>query len=151
MNIIKNQKLQSQSFVIKYKNHLDNKPFFKQIFKYSIVGVLNTIIGLTAMFVFYNIYKVDYILTNIIAYMLGLINSFVFNKRWTFASKQHYSKEILPFLCVFLIGYAANLLTLITTVEVFKINPNISQVFGIGAYSSTNFLLNRYWTFSKSH
>ena len=82
-------------------------------------------------------------------YSLGLINSFIWNKRWTFKSENHYSKEIIPFLIVFIVSYIANLVVTIFSVEILRIDPNISQVIGIGAYTLTNFLSNRRWTFSE--
>ena len=132
----------------KFGHFVVNRQIFKQFLKYSIVGILNTIIGLGTIFVLYNVYEVNYILANIFGYSFGLINSFIWNKRWTFKSVNHYSKEIIPFLLIFIVSYFANLITLIINVEIFKIVPNISQVLGIGAYSITNFLLNKKWTFS---
>lgn len=130
-------------------HYFKSKHFFRELFKYSIVGIFNTIIGLSVIYFLYNVLHVNYILANVIGYAFGLVNSFFWNKRWTFKSTRHYSKEIIPFLIVFAISYAANLLTLILSVEVLKIHPNIAQVIGIAAYSSTNFLINKYWTFSK--
>jgi putative flippase GtrA len=121
---------------------------FRQFFKYSVVGLINTIIGLGIIFVLFNVYKVNYVFSNVIGYTFGLINSFILNKRWTFRSTNHYSREIIPFIIIFAISYFTNFLTLIVNIEVFKINPNLSQVLSVIVYSITNFLLNKKWTFS---
>ena len=154
---MKNSSLNSRNgkvvnnIVIRTINYFRSKHFFRQLFKYSIVGIFNTIIGLTVIYFFFNILSVNYIIANIIGYAFGLVNSFIWNKKWTFKSSKHYSKEIVPFMIVFGISYAANLLTVILSVELVKIHPNIAQIIGIAAYSSTNFLINRYWTFSKAN
>jgi len=146
--INRNEKV-ADNLVMRIINYFRSKRFFRQLFKYSIVGIFNTAIGLTVIYFFFNVLSFNYIIANIIGYACGLVNSFVWNKNWTFKSSQHYSKEIVPFLIVFGISYAANLLAVIISVEFIKIHPNIAQILGIAAYSSTNFLINRYWTFSR--
>jgi len=146
--INRNEKV-ADNLVMRIINYFRSKRFFRQLFKYSIVGIFNTAIGLTVIYFFFNVLSFNYIVANIIGYACGLVNSFVWNKNWTFKSSQHYSKEIVPFLIVFGISYAANLLAVIISVEFIKIHPNIAQILGIAAYSSTNFLINRYWTFSQ--
>lgn len=135
--------------ISKVKVYIKSKTFLNQLFRYSIVGVLNTILGLSAIYLLYNFFHFDYIVSNIGGYFVGLVNGFIWNKKWTFESSKHFSKEIVPFLIVFGISYAVNLVIVILMVETFKIDPNIAQIPGIAAYSSTNFLVNKYWTFSK--
>lgn len=127
-----------------------NSQFLKQFIKYSIVGVFNTLIGLGIIFVLFNIYKINYILANVIGYSLGLINSFLWNKRWTFRSLNHYSKEIIPFIFIFIVSYFANLIGLIISVEVFMINHNLSFILGSIIYVAISFTANRKWTFSNN-
>ena len=141
----------ADSFVIKIINLIISKNFFNQLFKYSVVGIFNTIIGLTVIYFCFNILSFNYIFANIIGYACGLVNSFIWNKKWTFKSTKHYSTEIIPFLTVFGVSYLTNLLAVIISVELIGIHPNISQILGIVAYSSTNFLINRYWTFSETN
>jgi len=148
--INRNEKV-ADNLVMRIINYFRSKRFFRQLFKYSIVGIFNTAIGLTVIYFFFNVLSFNYIVANIIGYACGFVNSFVWNKNWTFKSSQHYSKEIVPFLIVFGISYAANLFAVIISVEFIKIHPNIAQILGIAAYSSTNFLINRYWTFSRTN
>ena len=134
--------------MIKIINYFRSKFFFRQLFKYSIVGIFNTIIGLSVIYFLFNVLNFSYIFSNILGYACGLVNSFIWNKKWTFRSSEHYSKEIIPFLTVFGISYAVNLLAVIILVELCDIYPNVAQIMGIAAYSLTNFSVNRYWTFA---
>lgn len=120
-----------------------------QLLRYSIVGIFNTVFGLGVIYLLFNLFHFNYILSNIGGYSVGLINGFIWNKKWTFESRRTYFKEILPYLTVFGISYAANLIAVVFFVEALKIHPNIAQVLGIAAYSLTNFVVNKYWTFSK--
>ena len=100
----------NNNVIIKSGKALKQKIIVKQFLKYSVVGIFNTIIGLSAIFILYNIYNVNYIWANVFGYALGLINSFTWNKRWTFRSQKHYSKEIIRFLIIFIVSYAVNLI-----------------------------------------
>ena len=146
----KGQKSASSGALAKLRVYIKSKSILNQFFKYSFVGVANTIIGLSVIYLLFNIFHLDYILSNIGGYAVGLVNSFIWNRQWTFYSSQHYSKEVVPFLIVFGISYAVNLLVVVFAVEFLMIHPNLAQLVGIIAYSSTNFLLNRKWTFRSS-
>jgi putative flippase GtrA len=119
-----------------------------QFIKYSIVGVSNALIGFGTMFLLLNYFKVNYIISNTTGYILGLINSFIWNKRWTFQSGNHYSKEIFRFLVVFIVSYLSNLVFLIVLVEIFDLNQNISFILSSMIYIAVGFTANRIWTFS---
>lgn len=126
-----------------------NKKILQQFLKYSIVGVSNALIGFGTMFFLYNFLKVNYIIANTIGYIFGLINSFMWNKRWTFQSGNHYSKEIFRFILVFIASYISNLAFLVTLVEIFGLNKNISFILSSVIYVIVGFTANREWTFSK--
>lgn len=133
---------------VQFGNFVMGRQIFRQFFKYSIVGVFNTIIGLGTIFVLFNVYQINYIIANIIGYSFGLINSFMWNKKWTFKSSAHYSKEMSMFFLVFIVSYAANLIALIISVEVLGLNHNISFVLSSIFYFVIGFMANRKWTFS---
>jgi len=143
------QALNRNGFISKVKIYAESNTILNQLFRYSLVGILNTIIGLSVIYLLFNFFHFGYILSNIGGYAFGLVNSFIWNKKWTFKSSQHYSKEIIPFLIVFGISYSINLLVVVFSVELLGIHPNIAQLIGIAAYSLSNFLINKYWTFSK--
>lgn len=118
-----------------------------QLVKYSIIGIFNTLIGLGVIYFSYNILKLNYIVSNAIGYIFGLINSFFWNKNWTFQSSKSTARSIFPFLLVFLLSYFGNLAIVIFSVDYLGIHPNIAQLFGILTYSTINFVLNKFWTF----
>ena len=117
--------------------------------KFCIVGCINTTIGLGIIFFLYNIIKFDYRLSNIIGYAIGLCSSFILNKRWTFKSQDASSKELFPFMIVFLVSYFANFFTLLYTSEILRINKNISQIVAMVVYTVINYLGNKLITFAN--
>ena len=125
----------------------NKKSIFVQGIRFSIVGISNAFIGLGLIYVLYNVFHVNYKLSNIIGYFCGFINSFIWNKLWTFKSKKNLLKEFVLFTIVFSISFSLNYISVVFCVEKLKINPNIAQLFGVIFYTSTNFFGNKLLTF----
>jgi putative flippase GtrA len=149
-----------------------SKRFFVQALKYGIVGVLNTlltaiIIWLMMRFVFNLKGEQDATaeaisISNITGYIAGLINSFIWNRKWTFKSKKSWKIDFLKFIGAFLICYIPQLL-LVMLLNSLAILPAlqfdfsgkvymltsayICQLIGIVFYTLLNFLCNKYYTF----
>lgn len=123
--------------------------FIRHAFKFGIVGVLNTIVCLGTILLLQNVFSVYYVIANIVGYPLGLINSFIWNKLWTFKSKKFVKKEILLFLLIALISYAIQFSVLRYVVEILKVNENWAQVISALFYTIPNFLGNKFITFKK--
>lgn len=125
-----------------------SEEFLSQFIKFGIVGILNGIVGFGSMLLLFNVFLVNYLLSNIIGYCLGLINSFVLNKTFTFQSRKSIKKELPHFVIIFIISYSANLIALIILVNEFYFNTNVAYIFGMMIYSITNFMGNKYLTFA---
>jgi len=143
------------------------KKFLFQVIKYGIVGIINTLltaitIWIMMRFVFQtekmkNASTLVISVSNITGYIVGLVNSFVFNRKWTFKSKNHWGKEFIKFVTAFLICYIpqlflVNALNTYTNIMVdFKplviSHDYTCQLIGIVFYTSLNFLINKYYTF----
>ena len=119
-----------------------------QFSKFVIVGLSNTLITLAIIFFCSAVLKLDYRISNFVGYIIGLFNSFVWNKAWTFKSKNKCRKEIIPFVAMFGVCYLLNLSTVILLTEVFMINNYFSQGSGMVVYTITNYFGNKYWTFA---
>jgi len=144
---------QAQKKTVKYRLfHVlnDANHFIAQGARFLIVGFSNAAIGLGIIYGCYNLLHINYIVSNIIGYCCGLINSFIWNKKWTFKSRNKPAMEIFFFLLFFLTSYCLNLIAVIFCVEILDINPNIAQLAGITLYTSTNFFSNKYVTFRSS-
>ncbi len=118
-----------------------------QMFKYGIVGVSNTL--LTAVIIWIMLKKLntsDY-LANIIGYVVGLTNSFIWNRKWTFESKLNVRSTILKFIIIFAISYLFQLGALYLLLHFTPIDSYICQLISIVAYTISSFFLNKYYTF----
>jgi len=121
--------------------------FEKQIFRFVAVGILNTIVGVGSYFILLDL-NVYYIYSSLVAHMIGVTNSFIWNKHWTFRSKGTLLNELLKFNSVYGIIFVINLILLILFVEKFMLNPKISGVFALGICTLISFYGHKYWSFN---
>ena len=133
----------------KTKLTIVNRKIFIQGFRFIIVGISNAIIGLGLIYLCYNLLRINYKLSNIIGYSCGFINSFIWNKKWTFKSNKRALKEFFLFGFIFLISFSLNFISIIACVEKFGLTPNLAQLVGVFIYTTTNFLGNKFITFRK--
>ena len=118
-----------------------------EISSFLTVGMIRTIVGLTLIFVPYNVWGVNYVLCNIIGYSAGLIIGFILHRTWTFKSKAKWQKEVVPYLIIFGIGYLVNMILLLFSAEGLGLNKNLSQIIAIAGFTISNYLGNKFWTF----
>lgn len=149
------------------------RTLLRQMIKYGLVGILNTLLTATVIGVLlyvlsdksgqesYSTFVM--FIANFIGYLIGLVNSFILNRNWTFKSKSNWKVGMLRFLIVFGFCYCLQLgvvLWLNSFIESREWMINISyytftltsayicQLVGIVVYSVFNFLLNKYYTFA---
>lgn len=129
---------------------LPSKHTALQFSKFAIVGVSNTLISLAVFYLLYNLFFVGYTAANLLSYIAGVINSFVWNKLWVFRAKEgNVLREAILFLFVFAVSYGVQYGVLHLLVEYYGINPNWAQLPAMVVYTVVNYVLNRVLTFKK--
>ena len=76
---------------------MEGRKAILQFVKYGLVGVMNTLITLVVIFLCKSILGISPMVSNAIGYVAGLINSFLWNKKWVFKSDNGYVKEAVKF------------------------------------------------------
>lgn len=126
-----------------------NKKSIFQFTKFAIVGISNTLLtAITIWILFKQLHYSDYT-SNIIGYVVGVINSFVWNRKWTFESKTKVSETIYKFTVIFGICYLFQLGNLYFLLHFTTIDAYVSQLLSIGVYTILNFGLNKFYTFKS--
>jgi len=121
-----------------------------QLVKYNIVGVLNTAVD----FVVYQIltyFGLNYAVAQCISYSCGILNSYFFNSRWTFNSKDNKDKqEFVKFVAVNLISLGISVLLLKVCYNVLDIQSNFwSKAIVTPIVMIINFLGSKLFVFKK--
>lgn len=123
----------------------------KEIVKFGLVGILNTFVSLFIIFMLMNYFHVSYVLSNLCGYTVAVINSFIWNKLWTFYGKGSIKNEFIIFMVIFVICYLAQLGLLIFLKEVLTLSVDISQILAMIFYMVLNFIGQKYFAFNKKY
>jgi putative flippase GtrA len=121
----------------------------KQAIKYGIVGAGNTLLSLCVIWVMMKVLGYSAVASNITGYAAGILNSFVWNKRWTFKSSDTWAGSAIRFGLVFGICYALQLGLLLYLDRHLSLDPYYNQVIAMIFYTAINFLMNKYFTFKE--
>jgi putative flippase GtrA len=121
---------------------------FVQFLKFLLVGILNTTIQYVVFWILLSVAGINYLLASVLGYCLGMINSYVMNRRWTFASKNpQVLSEGMKFIAVNLLALGTNMALLFFLVSLEHFRPQMAQLWAIAGSVAVNFALNRIWTF----
>jgi len=118
---------------------LDRLNFPIDLRKFIIIGIINTLVAYIVFLLLLN-FKINYKVANILSYIIGMINSFLFNKKWTFqfSNKTTFSL-VTKFVFVNLVSLSLGLLTIIFLVEVFDFTDYFAQLFSISVSVLINY------------
>lgn len=117
------------------------------LLKFLFVGVLNTLVGLSTIWVARNLIGFGPTGANMTGYAAGLTVSFLLNKRWTFSFHGEGARSLLRFLLVFAVSYTANLTTVLGLTEIAGHDSFWWQVCGTAPYSTLFYLGCRWYAF----
>lgn len=124
--------------------------------KFIIVGIINTVVGTSVMFILYNVFSVGYWISSAANYIIGSIVSYFLNKYFTFQNREKSFKQIILFvinisLC-YLIAYgvAKPMVAFILNQYNEKIQGNISMLVGMGLFVILNYFGQRLVVFRQS-
>jgi putative flippase GtrA len=125
-----------------------NKDDIIKFIKFSIVGVTNTLVSLVSFYVFFEVIGIYYIVASTLGYIVGLINSYFWNLRWTFKQK-HSIGVLIKFVFVNIVALGLKLSVIYILVESLQIPELYSEVIAMGFAIVVNFGGNRFWTFNN--
>ena len=127
----------------------------KTFMKFVIVGIINTIVGTTIMFVFYNVFHFSYWVSSASNYFFGSIVSYLLNKNFTFRFHEKGYHSLYRFITNILIcyllayGIAKPIIQWIMIGFSKPIQENISMVLGMCLFILFNYLGQRFFAFKK--
>lgn len=136
-----------------------------QLLKYGVIGVLNTLVTVVSFYFLNTHLGAPYGVANVISYILGVINSFLWNRNWVFKTKASFKREALLFGCGFLLCWTLQGIVSWILLEGFdwknlpadiipffpmkNAGQNIVMVVAMVAYTIANYIYNRFVTFRQ--
>lgn len=133
--------------------------FLMQFVKFGVVGVSNTIISYSLYAVSLillqknNIFpKFDYLIAQIIAFVLSVLWSFYWNNKMVFVVEEGKKRSWFPALIKTYISYSFTGLFLNTAllylwVDILHVSEFIAPIFNLVIAVPINFLINKFWAF----
>ena len=124
-----------------------------RFWKFLLVGIVNTIVGMAIMFGLYNLAGMGYWFSSAANYVVGSIVSFFLNKYFTFQNRRwswnQVGKFIVSVVACYLIAYgAAKPLTIaILAGQDPRIQENLAMLAGMCLYTGLNYLGQRFFAF----
>lgn len=101
-----------------------------------------TAFGYGAIFFCMYVLKWGPLISNLVAYGLGITFSYWMNRTYTFRSQGRKAPEALKFLVVFAVSYSLNLAVLSILIA-RGVNPALSQILAGGVYVVATFAANK--------
>lgn len=136
---------------------------FMQFIKFGIVGVSNTLISyviyLIALkgFQIMNILdKYDYIVAQVIAFILSVLWSFYWNNKYVFTLNKGESRSLFKSLMKTYVSYSftglfLNNVLLYLWVEMIGISEYIAPLLNLFISVPVNFVINKFWAYRKEN
>jgi len=126
-------------------------PMVRQFVKYGIVGASNTVITFVVYTILVQVVGVEYIVSLILGYLAGSINSYVLNRHWTFrAGHLSHTSVGTRFAIVQVLAILANVGLLYLLVHDAHVHKVAAQAILTLPVLAITFFVNRAWSFAAA-
>lgn len=117
-----------------------------QLIRYGIVGGLSNGVGYL-LYLAITAAGMEHKLAMTLLYAVGVAQTFIFNKRWTFRSDDPSGSAIVRYLAVYALGYFINYLVLLLFVDIGEM-PHQMVMAGLFVLMAIYFFLaQKFWVF----
>ena len=123
--------------------------------KFLVVGVINTMVGTSVMFICYNVFHAGYWTASALNYIIGSIVSFFLNKYFTFKSGKKSAAEVVRFILnitvcyVLAYGIAKPCVHSILDGYSLTVRDNAAMLAGMCLFVGLNYVGQRYIVFRQ--
>jgi putative flippase GtrA len=122
---------------------------YSQFLKFSLVGASNTLISFVLYYILIKL-GLHYIISNVLAYSAGVVNSYILNSTWVFRDNSQPGSKLFKFITVNLGALLLSSSLLYLCVDTLGINKIISQVIVTALVLLVNYTGNKLWTFKNA-
>jgi len=122
-----------------------------QFFKFNLIGIANFLVDLAVFTLMYEVLGVDSILSKAVSYSCGIVNSFFWNRKWTFKKRHKFvSVAFLKFIGVNLVSLGVSLFALYVFETLFMLNTWIAYLLSTIFSFTVNFAGNKLIVFKET-
>lgn len=117
-----------------------------QFARYVVVGVISNAVGYL-LYLVLTAAGMEHKAAMTLLYAIGLAQTFVFNRRWSFEHRGEGGRALLRYLAAYGFGYVVNLAALVLFVDRLGLPHQWVQAGMVVVLAGMLFLLQRYWVF----
>lgn len=119
-----------------------------QLVRFAAVGASGYAVNLIVFFVCAHVLRIDYRLSAVFAFLVSVINNFLWNRHWTFgASDGHPIFQAVRFFAVSLIAFGFSFVVLVALVGGTGMTKVVAQAIAIAAATPLSFIAQKVWSF----
>lgn len=126
---------------------------YKEIILYCIFGGLTTAINILTYFIFSHIFNVEYLVSNIIAWILSVLFAYITNKIFVFQSRstetKHVIKELGAFIGSRVFSGILDMGIMYVFVDILSCNDFIIKIIANIIVIIVNYILSKLMVFKK--
>ena len=114
--------------------------------RFLVVGVINTLIGTSIMFIAYNVFEYSYWVSSFLNYFIGSIVSFFLNKFYTFRKTEKSLREVILFvinigICYFIAYFVAHkAIAFMLSAQSDVMIDNVAMIVGMFLFVVLNYI-----------
>lgn len=133
---------------------LQKREEFLRFVKFGIVGLSNTLISLCVYWLCNGLLQLHYLLANCISFLISVTNSYFWNSRYVFSSKnlslREHAKAYAKVFCAYGVTFLLGTLLLFLWVERLGISETVAPIINLLITIPLNYVLNKYWAFGQT-
>jgi putative flippase GtrA len=132
-----------------FRIFLSRYSIFHQFSKFTLVGILNTVVGYSLFFVLVGF--MNYLLATVVSHFLAVAHSYLWNRYWVFQSQESAPLEFIKFNSVYLLVLLENLILMYIFVGCLFLNPKIAALVCLPITTLISYFGHRRWSFRDTH
>jgi len=117
-----------------------------QILRFGIVGLVSNAV-LYGLYILATSMGIQHTVAMTAVFALGVLQTFVFNRRWSFAYRGPHGGAMLRYLISYAAAYAVNLTAMLLLVDVEGFSHRVVQAVMVVVVALFLFLAQRLWVF----
>ncbi|MDO4563110.1 MAG: GtrA family protein [Clostridia bacterium] len=117
--------------------------------RYVFVGVLNTIVGYGMYYIGIRFWGLHFAVASAISQIIGTLHSYIWNRKFTFRSRDSSPWEFVRFVSVYVVQYLVNVSVLAALLALFSITEELAGAIAMCFGVLVSFLGHKFWSFKN--
>lgn len=123
---------------------------YREVIMYLIFGVLTTLVNIVSFFLLSDILKINWMPSNIAAWIISVLFAYFTNKKYVFDSKnKKIIKEFISFVLFRVLSLAIDMVTMYLLIDILTVDTLISKIIANIIVVIANYIFSKFIIFKK--